>query len=136
MTKIDYSQLSDDEIDHLVISRLVKAGKLTEDHDDTSGTPYTSDGWCWGAGVKTNLWKDGKPFVTHPRGGYRLEFCKNPAVAWPIIVENKVMLSPHCADDEWKAQIHLGRNDIFDNYVSCWDKNPLRAAMIVFLEMQ
>lgn len=132
MTKIDYSQLSDDEIDRLVVSRLVKAGKLTDDHDDTSGTPYTSDGWCWGAGVKTNLWKDGKPFVTHPRGGYRLEFCKNPAVAWPIIVEHRINIEWH----EWK-------NGTFRPYAlnnetmkSCYDTNPLRAAMIVFLEMQ
>ena len=62
--------------------------------------------------------------------------CANPADAWPIIFENKIMLSPHCADDEWKAQIHLGRDDIFDNYASAWHKNPLRAAMIVFLMMQ
>lgn len=125
MTKIDYSQLSDDEIDHLVISRLVKAGKLTDDHDDTSGTPYTSDGWCWGAGVKTNLWKDGKPFVTHPRGGYRLEFCKNLAVAWPIIVENQICLLS--LNDKWRAH---------DFKYMAEHTNPLRAAMIVFLEMQ
>lgn len=62
--------------------------------------------------------------------------CNNPADAWPIIVENKIMLSPRCADDEWKAQIHLGSEDIFDNYASAWHKNPLRAAMIVFLMMQ
>lgn len=62
--------------------------------------------------------------------------CNNPADAWQIIVENKIMLSPRCANDEWKAQIHLGREDIFDNYASAWHKNPLRAAMIVFLMMQ
>lgn len=131
MTKIDYSQLSDDEIDRLVVSRLVKAGKLTDDHDDTSGTPYTSDGWCWGAGVKTNLWKDGKPFVTHPRGGYRLEFCKNPAVAWPIIVENKISLINH-DNDNWKDEPWF----VCKKSINFSDKNPLRAAMIVFLEMQ
>lgn len=62
--------------------------------------------------------------------------CKNPVDAWLIIFENKIMLSPFCANDEWKAQIHLGKEDIFDNYVSAWHKNPLRAAMIVFLMMQ
>lgn len=133
MTKIDYSQLSDDEIDHLVISRLVKAGKLTDDHDDISGTPYTSDGWCWGAGIKTNLWKDGKPFVTHPRGGYRLEFCKNPAVAWPIIVENRISIDAQAEyeGDQWVVYSVDSNDDLVITH-----KNPLRAAMIVFLEMQ
>lgn len=133
MTKIDYSQLSDDEIDHLVISRLVKAGKLTDDHDDISGTPYTSDGWCWGAGIKTNLWKDGKPFVTHPRGGYRLEFCKNPAVAWPIIVEHRISIDAQAEHegDQWVVYSVDSNDDLVLTH-----KNPLRAAMIVFLEMQ
>lgn len=133
MTKIDYSQLSDDEIDHLVISRLVKAGKLTDDHDDISGTPYTRDGWCWGAGIKTNLWKDGKPFVTHPRGGYRLEFCKNPAVAWPIIVENRISIDAQAEyeGDQWVVYSVDPNDDLVITH-----KNPLRAAMIVFLEMQ
>lgn len=133
MTKIDYSQLSDDEIDRLVISRLVKAGKLTDDHDDISGTPYTSDGWCWGAGVKTNLWKDGKPFVTHPRGGYRLEFCKNPAVTWPIIVENRISIDAQAEyeGDQWVVYSVDSNDDLVITHT-----NPLRAAMIVFLEMQ
>lgn len=138
MTKIDYSQLSDDEIDRLVVSRLVKAGKLTDDHDDTSGTPYTSDGWCWGAGVKTNLWKDGKPFVTHPRGGYRLEFCKNPAVAWPIIVENRISIMFDGTDSQYEGEHHEWCDVISpcQKYSVQYQSNPLRAAMIVFLEMQ
>lgn len=64
------------------------------------------------------------------------DYCNTPADAWPIIVENKIMLSPRCANDEWKAQIYLGMEDIFDNYASAWHKNPLRAAMIVFLMMR
>lgn len=70
------------------------------------------------------------------QGNGSFNYCNNPTDAWPIIVENKIMLSPRCADDEWKAQIYLGREDIFDNYASAWHKNPLRAAMIVFLMMQ
>lgn len=64
------------------------------------------------------------------------DYCNNPADAWPIIVENEISLISRCANGEWKAQLHLGREDIFDSYASCWDKNPLRAAMIVFLMMQ
>ena len=133
MTKIDYSQLGDDEIDRLVISRLVKSGKLTDDPDDISGTPYTSDGWCWGAGVKTNLWKDGKPFVTHPRGGYRLEFCRNPSIAWPIIVEHRISIDAQAEyeGDQWVVYSVDSNDDLAVTH-----KNPLRAAMIVFLEMQ
>lgn len=73
-------------------------------------------------------------------GGDYIEFdfdpCNNPADAWPIIVGKQISLISRCANGEWKAQLHLGRDDIFDSYASCWDKNPLRAAMIVFLMMK
>ena len=62
--------------------------------------------------------------------------CNNPADAWPIIVGKQISLISRCDNGEWKAQLHLGRDDIFDSYASCWDKNPLRAAMIVFLMMK
>lgn len=73
-------------------------------------------------------------------GGDYIEFdfdpCNNPEDAWPIIVGKQISLISRCANGEWKAQLHLGRDDIFDSYASCWDKNPLRAAMIVFLMMK
>lgn len=60
------------------------------------------------------------------------DYCNNVKHAWPIIVENKINVEWH----EWK-------DDSFKPYAlnnatmkSCYDKNPLRAAMIVFLEMQ
>lgn len=62
--------------------------------------------------------------------------CNNPSDAWPIILENEVSLNPRCTNGEWKAQIHIGKNDIFDEYASCWDNNPLRASMIVYLMMK
>ncbi|QHJ81441.1 MAG: hypothetical protein [Bacteriophage sp.] len=64
------------------------------------------------------------------------DYCNNPTEAWPIIVGNGISLNSRCANGEWKAQLHLGRDDIFDSYASCWDINPLKAAMIVFLMMQ
>lgn len=70
------------------------------------------------------------------QGSVVFDFCNNPADAWPIIVGNEISLISRCANGEWKAQLHLGKDDIFDNYASCWDKNPLKAAMIVFLMMQ
>lgn len=62
--------------------------------------------------------------------------CNNPSDAWTIILKNEISLNSRCANGEWKAQIFIRRNDIVDEYASCWDKNPLRAAMIVFLMMQ
>lgn len=131
----DYSKLSDEDINSMVIIELIKAGKLTDDHEDISGKPYTSDGWNWGPGVKTNLFKDGKPFVTH-HNGRRLDYCNNPADAWPIIVGSKIKIEPMSRVrnynewyEEWDASVnspHLCESH----------KNPLRAAMIVFLLMQ
>lgn len=68
--------------------------------------------------------------------GDRFDPCNNPSDAWTIIVDNKISLNPRCANDEWKAQVRIGKDDIFDNYASCWDRNPLRSAMIVYLMMK
>ncbi|EOT1200355.1 phage protein NinX family protein [Cronobacter dublinensis] len=55
----------------------------------------------------------------------RKDYCNNPADAWPIIVENKISIS-NGGEERWTA------NDVgIDNLYK--DKNPLRAAMIVFL---
>lgn len=61
---------------------------------------------------------------------------REPHQAWSIIIENEISLNSRCANGEWKASVFLGREDIFDNYASSWSKNPLRAAMIVFLMMK
>lgn len=60
------------------------------------------------------------------------DYCNNWSDAGPIIVEHRINIEWH----EWK-------NGIFRPYAlnnetmkSCYDTNPLRAAMIVFLEMQ
>ena len=61
-----------------------------------------------------------------------VDYCNNWSDAGPIIVEHRINIEWH----EWK-------NGIFRPYAlnnetmkSCYDTNPLRAAMIVFLEMQ
>lgn len=130
-----YESKSNDEVNKMVMSCLVGSGDLTNDPDDTSGTPYTSDGWCWGAGVKTNLFKDGKPLVTH-HNGYRLDYCNDPFCAWPIIVANNIDIiqdnGQGCALATNSA-IQMFQGD--DVHIA-QDENPLRAAMIVFLMMQ
>lgn len=69
------------------------------------------------------------------------DYCNNPSDAWPIIVENNISMRPMYIRDadgrklvEWEA-IHVERD--FPRESFGWDdKNPLRAAMIVFLMMQ
>lgn len=60
-----------------------------------------------------------------------VDYCNNWSDAGPIIVEHRINIEWH----EWK-------NGIFRPYAlnnetmkSCYDTNPLRAAMIVFLGM-
>ena len=66
----------------------------------------------------------------------RKNYCNNPSDAWPIIVENKIKIEP----------VRRVRN--YNEWYEEWDasvnsphfceshKNPLRAAMIVFLLSQ
>lgn len=69
--------------------------------------------------------KTGRPF----------DPCNNPADAWPIILENKITIF-------WDGGIpvaktidgYLGKTPICNNVHV--DRNPLRAAMIVFLMMK
>lgn len=56
-----------------------------------------------------------------------VDYCNSWDDAGPIIFENHINIS-WCGDDEWSARtVHLQR---------VFDKNPLRAAMIVFLMMK
>ena len=63
-----------------------------------------------------------------------VDYCNNPADAWPIIVDNHITIKP----------VKRVRN--YNEYYDSWEAsgvcafeehdNPLRAAMIVFLVMQ
>ncbi len=59
------------------------------------------------------------------------DYCNNPSDAWPIIAENKINIDFR---DSLKAgpMAKLSRG----NGIYAVDKNPLRAAMIVFLMMK
>ena len=75
-------------------------------------------------------------FLEKGKGFNRVDYCNNPSDAWPIILENRIRISPNPTTEIWTAE-----NDIilgsFENgglnFVE--HKNPLRAAMIVYLMM-
>lgn len=114
MTKL--SDLTDFEINGMVAELTQKVGDHTQTTNKTFIHEYADVG-----GLK-NLcvgWKEFDP-------------CNNWSDAGSIIVEHRINIEWH----EWK-------NGIFRPYAlnnetmkSCYDPNPLRAAMIVFLEMQ
>lgn len=64
------------------------------------------------------------------------DYCNNPSDAWPIIFSSRTMLNPYCADELWKAEVPCGFDGFFKEYATCYHRNPLRAAMIVFLMMK
>ncbi len=60
-------------------------------------------------------------------------YCNRPKDAWPIILENEISIRAWRTDNEWFA--HHETPD-FISTESGRMKNPLRAAMVVFLKMQ
>ena len=58
--------------------------------------------------------------------------CNNPADAWSIIVENKISID-HLDKEIWGAKAFVPNGEPMPRYA---EKNPLRAAMIVFLMMK
>ncbi|CNF26759.1 Protein of uncharacterised function (DUF2591) [Yersinia rohdei] len=60
--------------------------------------------------------------------------CNKAADAWPIIFRERITLTPKIAGYEWDAISPVILNDDIEHLHA--DKNPLRAAMIVFLMMK
>lgn len=108
----DYSKLSDREIDRLVLN--IVYGRHANDKDVQR---------CWS------------------RGGFK--YTNNPDEAWSIIVANKISIVS--LDNKWiAAPVDAVIDGITGDSEVCFyassdvvsDANPLRAAMIVFLQMQ
>ena len=60
----------------------------------------------------------------------RFDPCNNPADAWPIIISSMISIRPVGNDGQlWEA---AGMDGMKADY----DKNPLRASMVVFLMMK
>lgn len=99
-----YTELSDFEINKKVAEKLGLAYEVTR------------------YGVVTRMsnkeqWREFNP-------------CNNPADAMPIIIENKLTLSPRYDSDEWISE------SLFYHDIYSVNKNPLRAAMELFLLMK
>lgn len=101
---MDYSQLSDFEINKLVAQEKQYPLKPTQHFGD--------------AGLSIVILEHGYPSHFDP--------CNNPADAWPIIESNHIALHPIKYKGIWVALSH-------DHEYSNRDVNPLRAAMVTFL---
>lgn len=103
---MDYSKLSNFEINKRVFTALRGKKPL--------GYPHNADGRS--VGNESN-----DQYTWH-------DYCKNPADAWPIIVENGIGIRKQ-SNSLWCVSRQGG---LYPQY----NENPLRAAMIVFLLMQ
>lgn len=122
---MNYEEMSDFEI-NCEVAKALGLEDLMFFSDEASYCP----GPVWN--TKSGITEEGIKISK----GNPFDPCNSWAVAGPVIQVNEISLSSKCANGEWKASIFIGRNDIFDNYASCWNENPLRAAMIAFLMMQ
>lgn len=108
----DYASMSDAEINASV-------AKIMFEVNEGIATPYSH-----------------RPdaYIYHLNGLHSVkDYCNNPADAWPIIVENGITLA--FQDGNWWADnLAYWVDGVEWNIGGIVDKNPLRAAMIVFLE--
>ena len=115
---MDYESMSDFEINTMVTSVV-----------------FECDGWECNDAELYHCGVDGSDYYSQPI----LHYCNNPADAWSIIIKSEITIIN--LGDECMA-VH-GFQLIDDEYRDCiadWSlearsKNPLRAAMIVFLMM-
>lgn len=115
---MDYEKLSDFKINKMVTMKL---GGFNE-------SEYSS--------ISGNFHK-GKPEDEGYRIGIVVDYCDNPADAWPIILDNSICIEKRGDKTEfWRAITwnQISGNEYMPIYQNS-DKNPLRAAMIVFLMM-
>lgn len=111
----NYSELSDFEINKLIAIQLgMKPFCETTGWQGLTSEPY----------VDVIVRGAGRLGAFNP--------CNNPSDAWPIIVENNIAVVPyrHTTPQAWPTK--FGAISKFGTE----DKNPLRAAMIVYLMMK
>ncbi len=113
----DYSAMSDFEINKAVAISI--GGFYEEDMFEPEQTIF-------------------RRFIRPDRKTYA-EFnpCNNPADAWPIIISNGISLGPAYFNDEWlAAKFKPTRDNSKPHEIETYSSGrPLRAAMIVYLQM-
>lgn len=123
---IDYSKLSDFEINKLVARAL---DEIKPSDKITAIDCYLSkqDSDC----VK---WYKHEYFYTADFDLFNP--CNNPSDAWHIITGSQISIIPPVSNgtNGWKAERFFNEN--CGRVIDCIDKKPLRAAMIVYLMMQ
>ncbi|MGX9240038.1 phage protein NinX family protein [Pantoea dispersa] len=131
---MNFSEMTDEQINELVITALVKNGVFTDDYREVSHREYVSCGWNWGRGTETGMTgRDGNLFISH-QNGRKLDYCNSWTDAGPIIEKHRIAIKPvalYVGGYRWFASV--GEDDLA---IKAADHNPLRAAMIVFLMMQ
>lgn len=110
----DYSKMSDFEINRLVARAI----------DGLHGDDRTACDCYLEAGVGSAV-----KIPDGDIGWFIMDYCNNPADAWPIIVENKITIMAASVGDKWMAQA-------FNYSIADIGTRPLRSAMIVFLMMK
>lgn len=115
---IDYSKMSDFEINNFVAKAT--GTSVEETYQFVNGGEDISDHFRGVVLMRK---------ITANRKHWKLyDPCNNPSDAWPIIFKNRLYIDPIFLDD-WAISSEC---DSFREI----NKNPLRAAMIVFLMMQ
>lgn len=118
---MDYSQLSDFEINAMVFEALYGGSPDCKEGDDGAMLLVSFEADVVGGDIVE---------VEVVRGSFNP--CHKPDEAWPIIAENKISIYAAILGDsrgEWGAEASYTCHYHFHN-------NPLRAAMIVFLMLQ
>ena len=109
----DYSKMSDFQVNKAVLASLCAYVDV-----DIVQHPHHADG------VSVGLYRACGDYYEW------FDYCNNPSDAWPIILENNIWIQPDMIGDGfWHCM------DCNDD-IHAKDKNPLRAAMIVYLMMK
>lgn len=117
----NYEKMSDFEVNAAVSMHVLWKNHRCEEVDCNDKTGVVS--WADGAN-----WHEFNP-------------CNNPSDAWPIILEYQISIAKYEWIEKWDAHgggvcVDYDHCIISNSDCSYSNKNPLRAAMVVFLMMQ
>lgn len=96
---------------------------------DAEDIPNECDAW-------TNNDTECQVIIKAGIDGFMFDPCNNPSDAWPIVIENNISLhhNYNCQGGVCEPT-GIWEASIFEGDITCRNKNPLRAAMIAYLEI-